>query len=136
MVLNLQALVRHYRLVSVLVFGLMFACSSVFADKRSMLYGEWGTEAQCARAPIVASGTKLSAPFNLQADWLGHGDVWCRLIWTSTLKRSSGLLAVADALCGEDAVYRYRIEFSLSSNELSIRWNQEFKNGPLSRCAN
>lgn len=113
---------------------LIFTTTLVHAADRESLYGEWGTEAQCARAPIIPTGTKLAAPFEIKPDWLGHGEVWCRLKWGNASSESDGLFVTATGLCGEDSVRGYRINFRLRGDELTLSWNQWHKVGPLKRC--
>jgi len=67
-------------------------------------------------------------------DWLGHGDVWCRLIWTSVQSAENGVMAFANAVCSEDTERDYQIRFEVSGDALTIVWNFEFQNGPLKRC--
>lgn len=120
------------------IIALGFTLLGVSADSlgadRQLLYGQWGTEAQCARTLITPRGTRRASPFDIRADWLGHGDVWCRLIWSSVVDRSDGLTAVALALCGEDAVRDYQLRFNLSNGALTLIWNLQHQNGPLMRC--
>ena len=106
----------------------------VSASDRQKLFGEWGTDAQCAGTPIVPNGTKLAAPFIISDDWLGHGEVWCRLKWSGPPKTSEGLFTTAFAPCGEDVVRDYRINFRLIDNELTLNWGLGINNGPLKRC--
>jgi len=93
----------------------------VSASDRQKLFGEWGTDAQCAGTPIVPNGTKLAAPFIISDDWLGHGEVWCRLKWSGPPKTSEGL-------------FTNRINFRLIDNELTLNWGLGINNGPLKRC--
>ncbi len=115
------------------VIYLVFTVPS-FAVERESLYGEWGTESQCARAVITPEGTKHASPFDIQPDWMRQGGVWCRLIWTSTVLTPEGIFATASSLCGEDAVRDYQIKFELSGETLMLTWSQGTRNGPLSRC--
>lgn len=110
--------------------------ASAYSSDQQQLYGEWGNESQCARALITPKGTKRFSPFEVRPDWLGHGDVWCRLTWTTVRKTQEGVYAVAGARCGEDTVRDYEIIFSLINDELSLTWNRGFQNGPLERCSN
>lgn len=106
----------------------------LYAADRSALFAQWGTEAQCSGAIIKPGGTVRASAFDIRPDWLGHRNVWCRLIWSGTVSTVDGLIATATGLCGEDAVRDYRLRFSLSGDELTIIWNHQHKNGPLSRC--
>ncbi len=106
---------------------------NTIADQQ-LLYGNWGTTAQCDRTLISPTGTKHAAPFEIKPDWLGNGDVWCRLNWISTTSTEKGTFAIASALCGEDEVRDYRLSFELLANQLTITWNQQIQNGPLQRC--
>jgi len=105
-----------------------------FASDRTSLYGEWGSETQCTRSLITPKGTKLAAPYDIRPDWLGHGDVWCRLNWGSESSTADGLFAVARAICGEDTVRSYTIDFRLSGDKLILTWDRWHKAGPLERC--
>jgi len=104
------------------------------ASDRELFYGKWGTEAQCSGALIAEKGTKRATPFEVRPDWLGYGDVWCRLNWVYLGSTPDGTFAVTKALCGEDSARDYQINFELSGNELILVWDEEFKNGPLMRC--
>ena len=112
---------------------LLFA-TLVQADDKEVLYGEWGTEAQCARLPIIPEGTKLAAPYEIKPDWLRHGEVWCRVNWSNASSESNGLFIAARGQCGEDAVRDYRINFRLRADKLTLTWNEWHKVGPLMRC--
>jgi hypothetical protein len=123
---------------------LLFYCTHTFASELEPLYGEWGTQTQCARALITPKGTKHAAPFDVRPDWLGNGDVWCRLVWTIVHPKPDGVIGIAHGLCGEDAVREYQINFDLTNDELKIRWNLGLRNGrwdlgiengPMMRCA-
>jgi len=114
-----------------------FALSTlVLATDHEQFYGQWGTESQCSRQAIIPNGTKLAAPFDIQPDWLGHGDTWCRIRWGTTTKTSNGLVAVAHALCGEDTTRSYNIQIRLAGTELTLIWNLWHKNESLMRCKN
>jgi len=110
----------------------LFLTTPAIAEDLQSLYGQWGTEKQCARALITPKGTKKAAPFDIQSDWLGHGDVWCRINWLST---DPTRVVMAHALCGEDNVQGYRINFILDGSELTLVWNLQLRNGPLMRCS-
>ncbi len=116
-----------------LLSALAFAADAFAADQ-GPLYGKWGTQTQCAGELLTPGGTKRATPFEIGKDWLGHGDVWCRLFWSTAAPTSDGLFAAARALCGEDAVVDYRINFNLDGSELTLIWNMQFENGPLMRC--
>ncbi len=113
---------------------LFFLTTFAHAADRELLYGEWGTKDQCARELITPNGTKLAAPFEIKSDWLGHGDVWCRLNWSNATSESNGLFIAAHGQCGEDSVINYRINFRLRGDKLTLSWNQWHKVGPLMRC--
>jgi len=107
---------------------------SVFAMDREVLYGKWGTTAQCAESLIVENGTKRATPFDIRPDWLELGNVWCRLDWVYSKITSAGTFAVTRALCGEDSARDYQISFNLVGDELTLVWDERVKNGPLMRC--
>lgn len=115
------------------IFTISFIGSALASDQ-SMLFGSWGSEAQCARSLITPTGTKRAAPFEIKQDWLLQGDIWCRLSWVTTVLEDDGGYAIASALCGEDAVRDYRIDFTLADNQLIVLWDQQIANGPLQRC--
>lgn len=115
-------------------FALFFLASTAYATDLTLLFGEWGTKAQCTRTLVIPKGTKRAAPFNIQPDWLGHGDVWCRLKWSSDGSGVDNIYALAHAICGEDDTRDYQIRFNLSGDELTITWNLWHVNGPLTRC--
>ena len=58
------------------------------ADALAQIYGEWGTNTQCARSLISPGGTKHATPFDIRESWLGHGGLWCRLSWMSSSRHS------------------------------------------------
>lgn len=116
------------------IFYATFLPSTLQASDLQKLFGIWGTEDQCSRALITPKGTKLHSPFEVSYDWLGTGDVWCRLTWTADKATSNGVTAFARAQCGEDSVRNYEIKFTLENEELNIIWDIFHKNGPLERC--
>ena len=113
---------------------LIFSGVSAVAADPGPFYGTWGTEAQCAGERITPKGTKRAVPFDIRHDWLGHGDIWCRLNWGTVAASSDGLFGLAHAQCGEDAVRGYELRFRLSGDQLTLSWSLMFKNGPLLRC--
>ncbi len=102
----------------------------------AVFYGAWGTQAQCARSLIVPFGTKHYAPFKISADWLQHGDVWCRLSWANVFINDADAAGVANAICGEDDSRNYRINLNLNGDELALVWNGDIVNSRLLRCSN
>ena len=121
---------KFMRLLCLLLF---LTASAIAADPGPFL-GKWGTEAQCSGELITTKGTKRAEPFDIRPDWLGHGDVWCRLSWGAAAPAENGHFAVARALCGEDAVRDYELRFRLNGDQLTLSWNLLFNNGPLMRC--
>jgi len=107
---------------------------SVAADERAALYGTWGTEKQCARAPVVPGSLVESEPFTINSQWLKRGVIWCKLAWFSIEKREDGFFTGANALCGEDIPRRYLLSMTLSNEELTILWDFPNKHGPLKMC--
>lgn len=105
------------------------------ADERKAFYGTWGTDNQCARALIKPGGTVTAEPFEISADWLRQGRLWCRLNWFSVETRENGLYSGAHAQCGEDSVRDYSLRIGLSGEDLTLRWNLLLKNGPLKLCS-
>ena len=107
---------------------------SAKADERSRLYGSWGTERQCARAMIKPGGTVRAEPFEITPGWLRQGRRWCRLDWFPIEPRDNGFFTGAHALCGEDSARSYLLGMKLSGDQLTLRWDFPFRNGPLRRC--
>ncbi len=112
----------------------LFVTSTGYAAEHDIFFGKWGTDIQCAGDLIIATGTKRAAPFEISDDWLGQGDVWCRLNWSGVTQADSRQTAVAQAICGEDDARNYRLRFDLSGDELKITWDLWHTNGPLNRC--
>lgn len=117
-----------------LIALLAFAAFPAAADERAVLYGTWGTQKQCARAPIKPGGSVPAEPFEISAGWLRQGRIWCRLRWFPIQAREDGFFTGANAQCGEDAVRDYFLRMELSGNDLTLRWNLLQSNGPLARC--
>jgi len=113
----------------------LFVTSS-FAEDRESFYGTWGTEKQCSRKPIIEGGTFLAEPFEIGAEWLKHGQLWCSITWYPVGERENGTrFTNAHARCGEDSVRDYLMRFTLSDkNELTISWDLTTKKGPLNQC--
>lgn len=109
-------------------------CGAAAADEREVFFGTWGTERQCARQPIAPGGTVLAEPFEINAQWLRQGRIWCRLNWFPIERREDGWFSGAHAQCGEDAVATYLLGMVLSDGELTLRWGFPLSNGPLARC--
>ena len=108
---------------------------SAGAEGREAFYGTWGTEQQCAGAPIKPGGTVLAQPFEIDRDWLRQGRLWCRLDWFPVEHRIGGFFTGAYAQCGEDSVQTYLVGMKLRDDNLQLRWNVFTSNGPLKRCA-
>ncbi|WP_350335031.1 hypothetical protein [Coralliovum pocilloporae] len=113
---------------------LVLLTSPALADERAAFYGTWGTEKQCARAPIKPGGTVLSEPFRIDPLWLRQGTLWCSLRWGPVEARGDGLFTGAHVQCGEDSVRGYFLGMDLSGKELTLRWDFPLANGPLHRC--
>lgn len=104
------------------------------AEEREAFYGTWGTDKQCAREPVKAGGSVLAEPFEIDAEWLKQGQLWCRLDWFPVQLRDGERFSGAFAQCGEDAVRGHVLGMELAGEQLSLRWNVFLKNGPLHRC--
>ncbi len=119
-----------------LAFLIMLFALPAFAaeDQRDDLYGSWGTEKQCARAPFKAGVEVFAEPFEIRPGWLKHGEFWCKLNWGPIEARSDGFFTVAFAACGEDTVRQYILGMELSGEALTLRWDFPHSNGPLARC--
>jgi len=118
-------------ILTTLLFLVSFTAS---AGEREALYGTWGTAKQCAREPIKEGGTVLSEPFVISDQWMRHGQLWCKLSWFPIDQRKNGIFTGARAQCGEDSVRSYSIGMELDGDELTIRWDFPYKNGPLLQC--
>lgn len=108
--------------------------SVLHAEERERLLGTWGTEKQCSRSLILDRGTVRAEPFEISANWLKHGDLWCKLTWFPVEKRANGFFTGAFAACGEDAVRNYLLGMVMADDTLTLRWDFPIKNGPLDRC--
>ena len=104
------------------------------ADERKPFYGTWGTAKQCAGAPIKQGGTVAAEPFVIDAEWLKHGQIWCRLTWFPVEQRGKDTFTGARAQCGEDSVRAYVLNMNLNNGELTLQWDFPLSNGPLARC--
>lgn len=131
----IQAIEGLRRTRCIVAAMLLCLTSAVSADPE-VFFGKWGTDKQCAGDLIIPGGTRHAAPFEIGKEWLGHGDVWCRLFWINTGSSQQGTmpLPVRCALCGEDDVRDYRINFQLQDNLLSLIWNQHITNDRLKHC--
>ena len=113
---------------------ILIAFPAAAADDRATFYGTWGTAKQCARTPLKPGGTVLAAPFEINSQWLKHGNVWCRLNWFPIQPREDGAFTGARAQCGEDSIRDYFLRMERSGKELTLRWGLLLSNGPLVRC--
>ena len=114
---------------------LLVGGSSASADPKQQFLGVWGTEAQCNREPIKDGGTVLAEPYEIGAQWLKHGDLWCSLSWGPVEDREGEYFTLATAKCGEDSVLDYLLGMTLADEMLTLRWDITLRNGPLQRCA-
>ena len=103
-------------------------------DARAPFFGIWGTAQQCARAPIKPGGSVLAEPFEIGAEWLKQGPLWCGLDWFPVQARQNGAFTGARAQCGEDSIQGYNLRMELSDDALTLRWGFLISNGPLMRC--
>ncbi|MEM9765011.1 MAG: hypothetical protein AAF968_21320 [Pseudomonadota bacterium] len=108
--------------------------TAAFADEREAFYGTWGTVQQCAREPLGPGLTIPAEPFEIGAQWLKRGQIWCRLNWFPIENRDDEVFTGAFAQCGEDGVRDYLLRLNLSGDELTIRWDFLVSNGPLMLC--
>lgn len=104
------------------------------ADERKALYGTWGTEKQCSRAPVVPGSLVESEPFLINSQWIKRGVIWCKLSWFPIENREDGFFTGANAVCGEDTLRRYTLSMTLAKDELTILWDFPNKHGPLKLC--
>lgn len=112
----------------------VLAASTSFADERERVFGTWGDARQCAREPLLEGGSVSAEPFEISADWLRHGRIWCRLNWFPIETRDGGFFTGAHAVCGEDSVAVYMLGMVLDEERLTLRW--DFRRfGPLERCS-
>ena len=85
------------------MFSRLFAVLATFwasampanANEYADFIGVWGTEKQCARAPIIEGGTRLAEPFEITGLWLKQGAVFCGLTWGPVEKRDNGAFTSA-----------------------------------------
>jgi len=117
-----------------LIVTFILSTPAIADDPRSALYGTWGTEKQCTRAPVVPGSLVQSEPFEINSQWLRRGVIWCRLAWFPIEKRENGFFTGANALCGEDTLRSYLLSITLAEDELSILWEFPNKYGPLKMC--
>lgn len=124
------------QLAIALVSLLALPLSSAFAEDRRPFYGSWGDEKQCARQPIIEGGTFLAKPFEINSEWLKHGQLYCSLTWNPVGKRDNGTsFTSAWARCGEDSVRGYSMRFILNEkDEMTISWDLTTVKGPLMQC--
>ncbi len=120
---------RYIFLIIIFTFTL-----PALADEREALYGTWGTEKQCARAPLKPGSLVQSEPFEINSQWLRRGVIWCKLTWFPIENKQDGFFTGANALCGEDTVRRYFLGMQKSGEELTIKWQFSSKHGPLKLC--
>ena len=124
------------------MFSRLFAVLATFwasampanANEYADFIGVWGTEKQCARAPIIEGGTRLAEPFEITGLWLKQGAVFCGLTWGPVEKRDNGAFTIANARCGEDSVQDYLLGMRFVDEKLTLRWEISLSNGPLQRC--
>jgi len=116
------------------LFVLFAFMTSASADERKIFHDTWGTAQQCARKPIKSGGTVLAQPFEIGAQWLKQGRLWCKLNWGPIEARDGGFFTGANAQCGEDSLRGYFISMRLTNDKLTLRWDFPVSNGPLSRC--
>lgn len=116
------------------VFLIALLAFPAAANEREVFYGVWGTAKQCSRTPVKSGGTVLAEPFEISANWLRQGRLWCRLNWFPMQPREDGLFTGAHAQCGEDSIRGYSLGMELSGDSLALRWDLLLLNGPLARC--
>lgn len=122
-----------YLLRALFLLALCFA-GPAGANEHHRFHGTWGTAEQCARAPIKPGGTVLAAPFEIGQLWMKQGQLWCRLDWGPVETGDNGAFTAATAQCGEDSVRGYFLGLRLTGDELTLRWDFPYQNGPLKRC--
>lgn len=102
---------------------ILLASPTAASDKYAEFYGTWGTSNQCAKAPIIAGGTQLAAPFKIGPEWLQHGQIYCSLTWGPVSDRDDGRFTIATAKCGEDAVRGYTLGLTRAGESLELTWD-------------
>ena len=122
------------RIILLFVFFIFTMPAYADEDKHASLYGTWGTEKQCARAPLKPGSLVQSEPFEINSQWLKRGVIWCKLTWFPIETRKDGLFTGANAICGEDSIARYLLSMTLAHDELTILWGVANKKGPLKLC--
>lgn len=113
---------------------LLAATPATASDRHAEFFGTWGTPKHCAKAPILDGGTQKAAPFEIGAEWLKHGEIYCALNWGPIANKNGGRFTNASAKCGEDSVRGYTLGLILKDDTLHITWDFFLKNGPLKRC--
>lgn len=121
--------------IAVLITVLALPAAAETRETQNAFHGTWGSAAQCARAPLIPGGSVTAEPFEIDREWLRHGQVWCQLSWTVLQTRDTGTFTAARAQCGEDAVQDYFLRMDLSDSKLTLRWDVFHANGPLERCS-
>ncbi len=104
------------------------------AEDSSVFFGTWGTEAQCAGAPIQPGGSVMASPFVINDSFLQQSGIWCRLSWGPVEDQGDALVSGALALCGEDSVQGYQLGLRLTDDVLTLRWGILRQNTGLRRC--
>lgn len=108
-------------------------------DGRAAFLGIWGSQAQCAREPIMPGGARQHSPAEIGPEWFQQHGIWCRLRWFDAQARDGGLYVKTRAMCGEDSALGYWLAFDLDTSraipELSVIWDDALVNGPMTRCA-
>ena len=113
----------------------LFLSSAAYADDwRTAFYGTWGTPGQCAGELIKPGGSVAYEPFEIDEQWLRHGQLWCQLEWGPLERREDSLFTAATARCGEDSVSGYLLGMIQKDGDLTLRWRPFWVNGPLQRC--
>ena len=100
----------------------------------SALLGSWGNAAQCARLAAGGSDNPGLMPYQISADWLRQGFLYCYLAWRGQTRVDGETRYFADASCGEDDLRDYRLTLELRDRRLQIRWSEDFTTAALEAC--
>ena len=98
------------------------------------LLGAWGSAAQCAKLAAGGSDNPGLMPYQISADWIRQGFLYCSLSWRGQTRVEGENRYFADASCGEDDLRDYRLTLELRDRRLHIRWSEDFTTRALEAC--
>ncbi len=103
-------------------------------DAPDSLLGTWGTGTQCDahRAGDISSPSLL--PYEITREWIQQGFIYCYLSWIGYERAGDSVTAHAWAQCGEDNLRDYRLRLQRETDQLQIRWSEDFSTPQLQNC--